>query len=782
MFQNGNRGNNFNARSMGWTDPGTPGQVLTLTAASTPTWTTLTAGAAGSTYDFQYKNASAGASGTLGRVQFDINNNALGLGTTGQIEFFDVANDHFVGFKSSDVLTGSTIWTLPLLDGSTGQVLTTGGSGNGHSLFWSTPSSGGGGTPGGATYSFQYNNSGAFNGTSDFIYDPTNHALEAQTTSQIQFYEVANDHFVGFKAQNSGMAGSTTWLLPLADGTTGQVLTTSGAGGSDALYWSTPSGSSGGSSTLGVNLGGVSVSSPTAQINFSSSDFESSLQGSATAYISLNPASTDFIQNTTTLHSGTTFYVSSGTVAGPFNAGAFASSSATISGTMSVTSTATFTQSISISTNTSFQSYPLVFQDSLGSKINLYDGLQYGIGVNSGALEVYAPSGSRISMGTASGAGALGVTEVLSIGTNVGIGNVAPQTKLQLSSGVFTLDGTNAGIVVNSTPTSTTIPIVVKGNVSNNIDLTDWSYSAGIIGARINSTGQFSNPSISGGSSDETFGNGSLGAGVGSFDSFFGASAGAGGTIGNYNSGFGTQSLAVLSGGNGDTGTGAYSLFKDDNGNYNTANGAFSLFASTGFANTAVGYQSSSGTLSGSNNTMVGYLSGVTTTNANINVSRSSNTYIGSNTGQSVGYATIINGSIAIGVNATVSSSNTAAIGTYGGTNDVNLIVSSITTKGINIGSGHIVDGGSSPVLSSCGSSPAVTGADNAFRIVPGSSASGCTATFNTAFTSAPICTVSPETESLVNSLNYTVSNTAVTITQTSMTSPVHIICIGNKS
>lgn len=247
MFNNGNRGSNFHARSMEWTDPGSPGQVLALTAASTPTWTTLTAGAAGNTFDFQYKNVSAGASGTLGRVAFDTNNNDLYLGTTGQIEMGDVANDHFVAFKSSNVLVGSTVWTLPDLDGSTGQVLTTLGSSGGHNLTWTTPSAGGG-VPAGANFSFQYNNSGAFGGNSDFIYDPTHHALEAQTTAQMQFYETANDHFVGFRAQNSGMVGSTTYQWPNADGSAGQVLSTTGGAGSDILQWVANGSGSGGSS------------------------------------------------------------------------------------------------------------------------------------------------------------------------------------------------------------------------------------------------------------------------------------------------------------------------------------------------------------------------------------------------------------------------------------------------------------------------------------------------------------------------------------------------------
>lgn len=63
---------------------------------------------------------------------------------------------------------------------------------------------------------------------------------------------------------------------------------------------------------LGVNKDGVAVSTPTAQINFNGLGFNAALRGAATAYISLNPATTDFIHNQTTAQSAT-FNVSSGT-------------------------------------------------------------------------------------------------------------------------------------------------------------------------------------------------------------------------------------------------------------------------------------------------------------------------------------------------------------------------------------------------------------------------------------------------------------------------------------
>lgn len=72
-----------------------------------------------------------------------------------------------------------------------------------------------------------------------------------------------------------------------------------------------------GGSTLGIASGNVVVSSPTALVSFSSSDFVTSLRGAATAYVTLNPATTDFIQNGSAVQSAT-FNVTSGTVYGGF--------------------------------------------------------------------------------------------------------------------------------------------------------------------------------------------------------------------------------------------------------------------------------------------------------------------------------------------------------------------------------------------------------------------------------------------------------------------------------
>ena len=81
---------------------------------------------------------------------------------------------------------------------------------------------------------------------------------------------------------------------------------------------------------------------------------------------------------------------------------------------------------------------------------------------------------------------------------------------------------------------------------------------------------------------------------------------------------------------------------------------------------------------------------------------------------------------------------------------------------------GHIRTGASPPALTSCGTgSPAIVGSDTAGQVTMGTSATGCVLTFNVAHTNTPYCVVTWQNTPLA-SQSYTVSNTAITLTQTS--------------
>ena len=83
---------------------------------------------------------------------------------------------------------------------------------------------------------------------------------------------------------------------------------------------------------------------------------------------------------------------------------------------------------------------------------------------------------------------------------------------------------------------------------------------------------------------------------------------------------------------------------------------------------------------------------------------------------------------------------------------------------------GHQFWGGSVPTLSACGTNPAIIGTDSAGSVTFGTaSPTGCTITFGTAFAAAPICTVTWRAN--LASMAYTVSTTALTLTQTATSS-----------
>jgi hypothetical protein len=80
----------------------------------------------------------------------------------------------------------------------------------------------------------------------------------------------------------------------------------------------------------------------------------------------------------------------------------------------------------------------------------------------------------------------------------------------------------------------------------------------------------------------------------------------------------------------------------------------------------------------------------------------------------------------------------------------------------------HIAVGTTAPALTSCGSgSPAIIGDDKAGQVTMGTSATGCVITFATAYVSAPFCVVDWIATPLA-SQSYAVTNTAITLTQTS--------------
>ena len=96
---------------------------------------------------------------------------------------------------------------------------------------------------------------------------------------------------------------------------------------------------------------------------------------------------------------------------------------------------------------------------------------------------------------------------------------------------------------------------------------------------------------------------------------------------------------------------------------------------------------------------------------------------------------------------------------------------------------GHILTTGpGTPVVTSCGGgTPTIAGTDFAGTVTQGTSAAGCTITFNKAFVAAPTCIIN--TATMASPISWTTSTTA--ITEVNYASPsseiINYICTGAK-
>lgn len=95
----------------------------------------------------------------------------------------------------------------------------------------------------------------------------------------------------------------------------------------------------------------------------------------------------------------------------------------------------------------------------------------------------------------------------------------------------------------------------------------------------------------------------------------------------------------------------------------------------------------------------------------------------------------------------------------------------------------RLLHNSSPPVLSSCGGAgAAVVGSDEGGTVTVGSTlTTSCVITFTHAFGVAPACVLSPSSGVLA-AFSYTVSTTAITVTQTSTASnTIQYVCVGKQ-
>jgi hypothetical protein len=87
------------------------------------------------------------------------------------------------------------------------------------------------------------------------------------------------------------------------------------------------------------------------------------------------------------------------------------------------------------------------------------------------------------------------------------------------------------------------------------------------------------------------------------------------------------------------------------------------------------------------------------------------------------------------------------------------------------------------PALTSCGGgSPAIAGTDFAFRVTQGSTATGCVATFSTAFVSIPVCVAVNQTAPGTSTPAYSVTTTAITLVTASTSGEIwDVVCVAQN-
>lgn len=102
-----------------------------------------------------------------------------------------------------------------------------------------------------------------------------------------------------------------------------------------------------------------------------------------------------------------------------------------------------------------------------------------------------------------------------------------------------------------------------------------------------------------------------------------------------------------------------------------------------------------------------------------------------------------------------------------------------LTVTGAINANAHVNTNATPPVLTSCGTTPAITGSDTAGIVTMGTTATGCVITFAAAYTGVPFCVVSWIATPLA-SQSYVTTAAAITLTQTSTTNnKIQYVCMG---
>jgi len=230
-------------------------------------------------------------------------------------------------------------------------------------------------------------------------------------------------------------------------------------------------------------------------------------------------------------------------------------------------------------------------------------------------------------------------------GTNVGISNAAPAYKLDVNGGI-NLASTNQ--------------ITIGGD-----------RAVALIGNQNAMIGRLAGSAITSGQRNVFIGSdaGKL-LTTGSYNSFIGGQSGFNSTVGNYNAFIGYQAGFLNTSGSSNVCIGASAGYSAQTANHNVNIGLRAGFSNTANANTFIGYLAGEANTTGTRNGFLGYRTGILNTTGSYNIffgdqagstntTGTNNTYIG----RSAQGSPTLNNATAIGVNATVTTSNSVVLG-----------------------------------------------------------------------------------------------------------------------